>query len=81
MPEISYLQAQPFNLPPEATFDPRPVVLKMTSMSVTQLYSAMKNGGFPEPYQLGPRRLAWKRSEVLAWLESRPRGVRSRADS
>lgn len=65
-------------LPPEAIFDPRPVVMAMTSMGVTQLYSAMSREGFPQPYQLGPRRLAWKRAEVLAWLESRPRGIRTR---
>ncbi|HCW20357.1 AlpA family phage regulatory protein [Achromobacter sp.] len=69
-------QSQP--LPTEAIFDPRPVVTAMTSMSVTQLYSAMSKDGFPLPYQLGLRRVVWKRAEVLAWMESRPRGVRTR---
>ncbi|WP_051439474.1 helix-turn-helix transcriptional regulator [Bordetella petrii] len=73
-------EADEVALPPEAMFDPRPVVMKMTTMSATQLYSAMKHADFPQPYQLGPRRLAWKRTEVLAWLESRPRGVRSRKE-
>jgi len=67
-------------LPPEMVFDPRPMVLAMTSMGVTQLYTAIKDQGFPQPYQLGPRRVVWKRSEVLAWLESRPRGVRTRKE-
>ncbi|CAB3901032.1 helix-turn-helix transcriptional regulator [Achromobacter animicus] len=74
-PEV---EAPPQVLPAEVIFDPRPVVIAMTSMSVTQLYAAMSKDGFPQPYQLGLRRVAWKRAEVLAWLESRPRGVRTR---
>jgi len=65
-------------LPDEAIFDPRPVVLKMTSLSATQLYTAIKKEGFPQPYQIGPRRVAWNRAEVLAWMASRPRGTRSK---
>jgi len=26
---------------------------------------------FPRQYQLGPRRVAWKESEILAWMGSR----------
>jgi prophage regulatory protein len=33
-----------------------------------------KKGLFPQRRQLGPNRVAWLESEVLAWCESRPRG-------
>lgn len=64
-------------LAPEITFDARPTVLKMTSLSATQLYNEIKNNGFPQPYQIGKRRIVWNRAQVLAWLESRPRGIRT----
>jgi predicted DNA-binding transcriptional regulator AlpA len=37
----------------------------------------IKRNGFPEPIWLNPRgtRIAWRESEVIQWLESRPRGV------
>lgn len=75
-PEVA--EEQQIDLPAEATFDPKPVVLKLTCMSNTQLYAAIKKDGFPQPYQVGPRRVVWNRAEVLAWMASRPRGIRSR---
>lgn len=59
------------------TFDSRDVVSKITSLGTTALYAAMKNDNFPQPYRVGPRRVVWKRAEVLQWLESRPRGTRN----
>ena len=73
-------QHEAAELPPELIYDPRPVVLAITSLSATQLYNEIRNNGFPEPYHLGKRRIAWNRAQVLAWLESRPRGVRTRKD-
>lgn len=68
---------QEIPLPVEEIFDPRPVVMKITSLGTTALYAAMKNDDFPQPYRVGPRRVVWKRAEVLRWLESRPRGTRN----
>ena len=51
-------------------------VFAVTSMRRTTLYAAIKHDDFPQPIQLGRRRVAWKLGEVLAWIESRPRGTR-----
>jgi predicted DNA-binding transcriptional regulator AlpA len=42
---------------------------------VTRLYllRQIKAGTFPAPLQLSPGRIAWRRSEVEAWIASRPR--------
>lgn len=46
-------------------------VLAAIGMGNTWLYDAMKRGDFPQPVKLGSRAVGWKRSDVLAWLESR----------
>lgn len=51
-------------------------VFSVTSMRRTTLYAAIKHDNFPLPIQLGRRRVAWKLGEVLAWVDSRPRGTR-----
>ena len=35
------------------------------------LAKLMRDCGFPAPIRIGPRFLAWRESEVLAWLETR----------
>jgi prophage regulatory protein len=42
-------------------------------VSKVQLYQWIKEGNFPAPYRLGKARVGWKKSEVDAWVESRPR--------
>ncbi len=34
-------------------------------------YMASKAHGFPTPVRIGARAVAWRESEVLAWIESR----------
>ena len=34
---------------------------------------AYEDPEFPKPYRLGRRMVAWRESEVLAWMQSRPR--------
>ena len=41
-----------------------------TGLSRTTVY---ETADFPEPYRLTPRSVAWRESEVLAWMATRPR--------
>jgi prophage regulatory protein len=47
-------------------------VAGLTSLSRHSIYRLAKQGDFPTPVQVGPRRVAWRQSDVTAWLESRP---------
>ena len=55
----------------------------MTSKEITQelkvsraaIYAMISRGEFPAPIKTGKRSSGWLTSEVMAWLESRPRGV------
>lgn len=38
-------------------------------------YERDPNINFPKRLRLGPGRCGWDEAEVLAWLESRPRGM------
>lgn len=48
-------------------------VMAIALVSKVQLYQWIKDGNFPAPYRLGKARVGWKKSEVDAWVESRPR--------
>jgi prophage regulatory protein len=48
------------------------VVLK-TGLSRASIYRYAARGLFPARRRIGPGRVAWLASEVLAWMESRPR--------
>lgn len=53
-----------------------PEVLAMTGLSRSSLYRRINSGDFPAPILLGgddSRAVGWRRSEVEAWIESRPR--------
>ncbi|NYT67699.1 helix-turn-helix transcriptional regulator [Pusillimonas noertemannii] len=63
-------------IPDDMIYDDLPTLSSYTNMGRTATYAAIKNLGFPEPYQLGARLVRWKRSEVKEWLENRPRGTR-----
>lgn len=49
----------------------RPVVEARTGLSRSTLYDWMKRGDFPQPVKLGARIVAWRESDVTAWLETR----------
>jgi len=49
----------------------RPAVEARTGLSRSTLYDWMKRGDFPQPVKLGARIVAWRESDVTAWLESR----------
>ena len=52
-----------------------PDVMSMTGLAKSSVYALMRTNSFPEPVQLGPRTVAWVRSEVRQWAAER---VRSR---
>ena len=58
---------------PELLF--RPEVEVLTRLGRTSIYRLMNDpdARFPRPIRLGARRVAWRRSEVMDWLENRPR--------
>lgn len=49
------------------------IVMQMVSMSRSAVYKEMKKGTFPRQKQQSARAVAWVRSEVEAWIASRPR--------
>lgn len=50
----------------------REQVQAMTHLSRSSIYVMMKDGTFPKPLKLGERRVAWRGSDLKAWLEGRP---------
>jgi len=54
----------------------KPEVQKIAAnMSNSTLYYLMNNGDFPKPVKLGARSVAWKRSEIESWIQSRERAM------
>lgn len=50
-----------------------PRVIATIGMGRSWVYIASSQGRFPAPVRLGARAIGWKRSDVLAWLDSRQR--------
>lgn len=48
-----------------------PEVIERTGIPRSSIYSAIKEGEFPKPIQLGARRIGFIESEVEKWLEER----------
>lgn len=49
----------------------RPQVEAMTGLPKSTLYDYLQAGTFPAPVKLSARSVAWRLSEVEAWIESR----------
>lgn len=49
----------------------RPEVEARTGLSRSTIYDWMKRGEFPQPVKVGTRIVAWRESEITAWLEAR----------
>lgn len=49
----------------------RPEVEFRTGLSRSTIYDWMKRGEFPQPVKLGARLVAWRESDIRAWLETR----------
>jgi prophage regulatory protein len=48
-------------------------VVQKTGLSRATIYRYVRHNLFPPRCRLGPGRIAWLASEVLAWMHSRPR--------
>jgi len=48
-------------------------ICAFTGKSRVQLWRDVSAGRFPAPIELGPNSLGWVRTEIEAWLASRPR--------
>ena len=49
----------------------RKQVEAMTGLGRSSIYAAMQRGDFPKPVRLSARAVAWRQSEVAAWIEAR----------
>lgn len=47
-------------------------VQEATGLSKSHLYAMIRRGEFPAPVRLSARAVAWRESDVMAWIESRP---------
>jgi predicted DNA-binding transcriptional regulator AlpA len=47
-------------------------VLRLVGLSRASLHRLRTQGAFPRPVQVAGRRIAWRHSDVLSWLRSRP---------
>ena len=47
-------------------------VVRVTGLSRSTLYRLIADEQFPRPVRLGPRAVAWRRTDVEAWGEARP---------
>ena len=49
-----------------------PEVCAITGLSRNTILRLVKAKLFPPPIRIGPRAVAWRWSDIRAWLESRP---------
>lgn len=47
-------------------------VEQLVQLSRSTIYAGVKTGTFPAPIRIGARAVAWRLSDVEAWLEARP---------
>ena len=45
----------------------------LTGLSRTTIYRHMKKGLFTQSVRIGPNAVAWRESEIRAWMADRPR--------
>lgn len=49
-----------------------PAVLARVGLKQSRLYELIQSGDFPAPVRIGARAVAWRDSDVSAWIASRP---------
>ena len=54
-------------------------VESIVKLSRASIYNLMRRDMFPVPIKIGPQAVRWKQSEIVAWLESRPRATGNQA--
>jgi len=50
-------------------------VITYTHISRTTLWRWVRDGRFPDPIRLGPRRRVWRESDLQEWMNGLERGV------
>lgn len=63
----------------EVTFMRLPEVKAVTGLSKTSIYELIRSRKFPAPVRLGPRAVAWVKSEIRQWAVERVQASRSAA--
>jgi predicted DNA-binding transcriptional regulator AlpA len=63
----------------DVTFLRLPEAKAITGLSKTSLYVLIRDRSFPAPVRLGPRAVAWVRSDVRQWAVERVHASRSAA--
>ncbi|MBF8733062.1 AlpA family transcriptional regulator [Pseudomonas guariconensis] len=58
-------------IPDDVEFIKIAEVRKMTGLSTSTIYERMMAGSFPRQVKLGPRAVAWVKSDVQAWIKGR----------
>ena len=53
----------------------KPIVLERTGLANSTLYYLIAKGDFPSPVKLGARSVAWRSSELEAWINSRESSI------
>ncbi len=56
-----------------------PEVKELTGLSKTSIYELIRAKNFPAPVRLGPRAVAWVKSEIRQWAVERVHASRSAA--
>lgn len=49
-----------------------PEVMRLTGLSRSTIYRMVNRGEFPAPVEDGQRAVAWRKREVVDWIEERP---------
>ena len=49
-----------------------PEILRLTGLSRATINRLMQSGDFPRAVRISNRVVAWKKVDIVAWLESRP---------
>lgn len=70
---------RPEEAPVEVGFLRLPEVKVITGLSKSTIYAFMQEKNFPAPIRLGPRAVAWVRSEVKQWAAERVHASRPAA--
>lgn len=55
-----------------------PQVKVKTGYAASTIWKAVKEGSLPSPVSLGPRTVAWRESELQAWIEANTYASRSK---
>lgn len=49
-----------------------PSVMRVTGLGRSTIYRLIAEGQFPRPVQLASRAVAWRRSDIDGWSQTRP---------